>query len=764
MNEKKNETREMKKENNTEVTDFEDLRAEHENVSADLGKEKDSSEKKAEEEKDCDTAPKNGLQDKEEPSFDADSSGNEKTDSGKIDDFPDKKTASGREKDLKEDELEPEKAPKEPEKDSEKNLTESKPETESDKEQTESKPDKVSDKNSKESKPDKVSEKNQKESEAEKDSKKNKKESEKDSDKTKSESGQEKNFDKSKTESENKSDSEKDKVDSKKNPAKDKQESVKKTELSNNAISESKKLSDIKALKEKEEKEDISSKIDKENTVKSSKNGKGKKGLWIAMASVLGVLLIVYIAGFIYFSGHFYQNVVVNGVNVSGMNKENAKQVLDDFYKHYKLTLVLVDGSKEVIDGKEISAAITLKDEFSRCFKEQEAFLWFLNMFEHYDFTIGADSVWDEKALEDIYASMDILKKSNMKSPEDAYVGVVDGKFAIVKEVMGTTIVEEEFKNSVEEGLSTVMAEINLIEQGCYKLPSVYEDDQELKAELEAKNEYAKNVIKLQLDDLTLEPGMELYEDVLEKKGDQYEVSEQKVAKYVKALAEEYDTFGTDRTFTTSWNNKKITTHGEAFGYVMNQEETTKALSNALKAKKAATVEVSFDSKGYTLQGENDIGDTYVEVNLSEQHVFVYKDGKKIAEGDCVSGNESIGHGTCIGLYAIQGKQSPAVLRGEKKPVTKTTTKKKKGKKVTVEKTTYEYEYESPVTFWMPFNGGIGLHDAAGWRSQYGGSIYYYSGSHGCVNLPYDLASTIYENFEIGDPVIVYFWDNENRK
>ena len=184
-----------------------------------------------------------------------------------------------------------------------------------------------------------------------------------------------------------------------------------------------------------------------------------------------------------------------------------------------------------------------------------------------------------------------------------------------------------------------------------------------------------------------------------------------------------------------------------------------------MKAGKSAKIDVVFDEKGITLKGENDIGDTYIEVNLSEQRVIGYKNGKKIAEGDCVSGKEAAGNGTCIGLYKIQDKLSPTVLRGQKKPVTKTETKKnKKGKKVTKTTTTYEYEYESPVTYWIQFNGGIGLHDAAGWRSQYGGSIYYYSGSHGCVNLPLDLAKTLYENFELGDPVVVYFWDNENRK
>ena len=560
----------------------------------------------------------------------------------------------------------------------------------------------------------------------------------------------------------------KEEKDEKKEPSEKKKEkeetavSKKDEKEESKAISASKKLDDVKASKEKEELAGKKEADVKKKTADDTK--KGKKGLWLAAGSIAGLLIIAYIAGFIYFSNHFYQDVTVNGVNVSGMNKVEAKQTLDNFYNNYKLSLALIDGSEQIIDGKDISMVITLTEDVSKCLKKQQVFLWFVNMFRPYEFSIEADTVWDEAALEDIYDSMEILKKNNMKQPSDAYVGVVDGKFAIVKEELGSTIKINEFKNVVQDGLNSVMATINLVDMGCYALPEIYEEDDSLKKELDAKNEYAANEIKLQLDDLTLEPGMEIYEAVLDKKGEAYEVSENKVKKYVADLAKEYDTLDTDRTFTTSWDDKQIKTHGKAFGYVMNQEETAAALLKALNAKKPSTVEAVFDSKGYTLQGENDIGDTYIEVNLSEQHVYAYKNGKKVAEGDCVSGNESAGHGTCIGLYAIQGKQSPAVLRGEKKPVTKTVTKKKKGKKVKVEKTTYEYEYESPVTYWMPFSGGIGLHDAAGWRSQYGGSIYYYSGSHGCVNLPLDLAKTLYENFEIGDPVIVYFWDNENRK
>ena len=724
MNEKKNEAKEertdnMKDKNNTEITDFDELRTEQIAET-----EKKNTDKK--------TIKKDDK---------------EKTESNQDKMKKEEKTETDEEK--------PETDEEKPETDKEKAKKEEKAEPGKVKTENEEKPESGKEKTEKEKKAEPGKEKAEKEEKAEPGKERTEKEK-------KAESGKER------TEKEKKAESGKEKAEKeeKPEPDQDKKEEEKrdseKKDPSNNAISGSKKLADIKAAKEKLE--DSSANNKTKQSIKNT-DGKNKKSLWIALSGLAGIFLIVYIAGFVYFSSHFYKDTDINGVSVSGMNKETAKNTLESFYKNYKLKVVLIDDSEKLIDGKDISMVIKLNDEFNNCLKKQNSYLWFVNMFKHYDFTVSADTSWEEAALEDIFSDMSVLKKKNMESPQNAYVGVEDGKFVIVKEVLGTTIIEQKFKESIEEGLRNVVAELNLLEQGCYELPKVYEDDTALKKELDAKKEYADHEIKLQLDDLTIEPGMELYSEVLEKKGDSYEVSETKIQKYVEKLAEKYDTLGTDRTFTTSWGDKQIQTHGEAFGYVMNQEDTVKALSKALKEKKAATVEVVFDKKGYTLKDENDIGNTYIEVNLSEQHVYAYKDGKKVAEGDCVSGNESAGRGTCTGLYAIQDKLSPTVLRGEKKPVTKTITKKnKKGKKVKVEKTTYEYEYESPVTYWMQFNGGIGLHDAAGWRSTYGGSIYYYSGSHGCVNLPLDLAKTLYENFDVGTPVVVYFWDNENRK
>ena len=132
---------------------------------------------------------------------------------------------------------------------------------------------------------------------------------------------------------------------------------------------------------------------------------------------------------------------------------------------------------------------------------------------------------------------------------------------------------------------------------------------------------------------------------------------------------------------------------------------------------------------GRTATGQNDYGDSYVEINLTAQHLFLYKDGNLVVESDFVSGNLSKGHATPTGAFGLTYKTTDAVLRGE--------------------------DYVTPVKYWMPYAGDVGMHDAT-WRNSFGGNIYKTNGSHGCINLPRSAAKTIYETIEQGYPVLVY--------
>ena len=66
------------------------------------------------------------------------------------------------------------------------------------------------------------------------------------------------------------------------------------------------------------------------------------------------------------------------------------------------------------------------------------------------------------------------------------------------------------------------------------------------------------------------------------------------------------------------------------------------------------------------------------------------------------------------------------------------------------------YEYETQVTYWMPFNGGIGFHDAT-WQAYFGGDRYTYAGSHGCINMPLDAAATLYSIIDTNVPIVCFY-------
>lgn len=121
-------------------------------------------------------------------------------------------------------------------------------------------------------------------------------------------------------------------------------------------------------------------------------------------------------------------------------------------------------------------------------------------------------------------------------------------------------------------------------------------------------------------------------------------------------------------------------------------------------------------------------GDTYIDIDLENQHVTYYENGVAIIETDCVSGDVDGGRSTPKGTYAVTGKVNGKYLTGP--------------------------TWHVWVDYWMPFNGAIGLHDAS-WRSKFGGTIYKTSGSHGCVNIPKDVAQTIFKRLEVGTMVVV---------
>lgn len=122
-------------------------------------------------------------------------------------------------------------------------------------------------------------------------------------------------------------------------------------------------------------------------------------------------------------------------------------------------------------------------------------------------------------------------------------------------------------------------------------------------------------------------------------------------------------------------------------------------------------------------------GEDYIEVNIERQEISMYLNGELVISGPIVTGTAGTSRETPRGVFSVLEKDYDVVLRGP--------------------------GYASHVTYWMQIYGGIGIHDADEWRSEYGGDIYLWSGSHGCINVPLDIVRVIYENAYVGMTVIV---------
>ncbi|MCR4751357.1 MAG: L,D-transpeptidase [Eubacterium sp.] len=212
-----------------------------------------------------------------------------------------------------------------------------------------------------------------------------------------------------------------------------------------------------------------------------------------------------------------------------------------------------------------------------------------------------------------------------------------------------------------------------------------------------------------------------------------------KARQYVAKMAETVNTRNKDRIFHTTGLGEIILNTGSYYGWEIDEEAETNKLLSELDAGTVMTREPIYISKEVAKKDNNNgIGKDYCEVDLSRQHLWIYRGGQPVFETDVVSGMMDEAHYTPPGVYLLLRKETNAVLKGERLP-------------------NGTYTYEAPVSYWMPFTTqGHGLHDA-NWKWAFGGEEYIWNGSHGCINLPVDAAGSIFNLMTTEMPLVIYY-------
>lgn len=432
----------------------------------------------------------------------------------------------------------------------------------------------------------------------------------------------------------------------------------------------------------------------------------------------------------------FVVGTIINGVPVSGMTTADAEAYIEGYFNGgYTLEIEDTEGVREAITDTSIGYTVDVTGDLEAILKEENDGGRVSGPGVEHRYTVDAELKYDEAALRALLENMAFVKNASPTS--DAYISPYEeGKaFSIVPEVQGTEIDMDKLMAAVKDALNSQTRLLKVENLDCYKTIQVTADNADLNQMCANLNRYKDiNITYVFGDQQEILPGLEAVKWIDGVSGSTVQVNQQKVAEYVKYLADKYDTYGKPHTFTST-SGRQVSVNGD-YGWQINQAEEAVALTRMVQNGTNQTREPAYSRTAASRTG-NDFGTTYVEVDMGLQHIYMYENGTLIAEAPIVTGNVAKGWTTPEGLYTLYYKERDRVLRGPKRA-------------------DGTYSYESPVSYWMPFNGGIGLHDAS-WRGKFGGEIYKNNGSHGCINIPPKTAAVIYEHVYKGIPILCFY-------
>ena len=457
-----------------------------------------------------------------------------------------------------------------------------------------------------------------------------------------------------------------------------------------------------------------------------------KKRRWPFVLAALVVLLgAVYGGGYYYYSSHFPHAITANGKSLGEMTVEEAEKVFtDDIDAH---SIVLKEKEREeTVSASAIHTVIDVGSQVQDLFDSLDPRLWFTNMFGEKDTTLTLDVSYDKEAMASLVDSLECFKKENIVAPKSTYIQAGETEFEIVPEVLGNTVIKKRLIAAIEESLATCKTSIDLVEEDIYKLPKYYaKDDVVIKAR-DTANKYTHGTIVHDFTYATETIDYNTTKDwIIISKDFKTELSSSLVGDYVESLGNKYNTMGSARPFTTA-NGNKINVYNGDYGWRIDFKKEKKKLIKEIKSGKDVNRKPIYSYTAAIQTKETDIGDSYVEVSLGAQELWLFVDGDCIMNTSVVTGKPP--HVTYSGVYGITYKKRDDYLEGYNADGT---------------------PYRSHVEYWMPFNGNQGLHDAS-WRDSFGGNIYRSNGSHGCVNCPTWAAATLFKYVDENFPVIIY--------
>lgn len=485
----------------------------------------------------------------------------------------------------------------------------------------------------------------------------------------------------------------------------------------------------------------------KDSAKTDKKENKKKRRFPIpALLAVLFLMICLGIYGGIAFSykDKFLPGTWINDIDCSELDAAQVAGLLDNQLQNYHVEIIGRDpynGTSGAVIGQFTAPEIQLTYSNSRetvddLLGKQNIWTWLYRKVsdDTYNTSLIQGVSYDAEALKSIVSGWEACQYINMTAPRNAYIGEYSERqkeYEIVPETEGTKFDVQQLLELIDVLIVSQETSLDLEAEGCYAEPTVRQDDPQLTESVETANKWLGAKVTYDWNGTEVIVDAALLSDWITMKRTGPVLDEKAVAAFVKEQADEYDTYRKRKNFLTTLGVELFLPNGN-YGWLTDEEEETKELIELIHQGSNVSREPVYANTARQ-KGVNDIGDSYVEADLTHQHLYLYENGALIFETDFVSGSMS-STPDCVtpeGIYGLTYKTTNAVLRGR--------------------------DYETPVNYWMPFFGNYGMHDAT-WRSEFGGQIYIGNGSHGCINLPLGSAALIYEHVSTGFPVICYYY------
>ena len=458
-----------------------------------------------------------------------------------------------------------------------------------------------------------------------------------------------------------------------------------------------------------------------------------KKKVIIGASVITFVLIaIIYLGVAVYYQYHFLPGTTINGKDYSNKTIKSVKESIQDDIRLYYLKIIERNDEVEHIAAGDIGLTLSIDGDLSKIKNEQNHYLWFLKPKKDLklDITITYDKAKLDYAINGLKCLNDDYINAGV-APKLTFDGIA---FSMSNGVPGNEIDKEMTKDIIKTAINNLDSVINLETENCYLV--------KLETNTSEKETEVLNTLNSYLDvDITLTFGndsvvidkAQIYKWLSVDANNEIQFDKEAIIDYVDTIAKDYETMGQTREFVTS-TGKTINISGGDFGWWINRTAEAEAIINDIKGLATVTREPNYLQRAGAF-GDNDFGNTYIEINLTTQHLYAYLEGEKIVDCDIISGDPNLKSETPTGVFNMRFMfTNYNFVRGD---------------------------FTKTLKYWMVFYGNtvdtnIGI-ASCDWLTSFGGNAYKGAGSLGSIYVNEADAKTLYMELPGKDfPVIIY--------